>query len=886
MQPNQNESSEQILLQIEKSEYSLMPGGVTEIVLRIQNQGKNRDYFEIGVRGIPSSWVTLREPVIQLEPGEDKAITLTIQLPPPPQTQAGVYPMLIVAASQSDPNQKAEAEITLRVTVFESRGRIGVLMESLQFSVAPGKSINIPMVISNQGLAADTFRLSLDGLPISWVSTQTPTVRLEPGEKKNILLTVQPPRAAASKAGRHPFKIKIISQSIPEDAVEVDCILTMAAFHRFQVTLQPEQADAGESVNLAVENQGNIDQVFSAVWESQENELVFEAILPPSEQETQQGGRPAEQIVPLSEPYQLRVSAGQTGSIQFRGKPANRSLFGGEKTHAYQVSVKPAETEKGSSTPVQGQLNSRPLIPGWLLAVAVLILVSMACLFIFLGRRGSNQDARATQTAASSTLVAIGATQTVSANQTRAAEEGQQDSDGDGLTDSEENELGTDPFNPDTDGDELWDGREVNELGTDPLNTDTDGDALSDGDEVLRRSTDPLNPDTDGDGLLDGDEVRRGTDPLNPDTDRDGLNDGSEVEIGTDPLNPDTDSDELLDGQETPPCPNPLDPDTDKDGIIDGRDLDPCDPNNPSMTATAAAGQPPTEQPPTETAPTETPPVEETPAPPSLPGSIAFQSDRDGNFEIYVQNGADGSVTRLTDNPAADTQPAWSPDGSRIAFTSNRDGNNEIYVMNADGSSQINLSNDANDDQYPTWSPDGGRIAFASSRDGNWEVYTVALDGSALTNLTNDPADDLQPNWFRAGGLISGQERIAFASNRDGDFEIYTMSPDGSNLVNLTNNPANDNYPAASSNGDTIAFVSDRDGQQDIFRMDSSDGGSPTNLTNNPSNDLSPSWSPDDNWIAFSSNRGNQDIYVIQADGSGITNFTNNPAADDFPAWR
>jgi hypothetical protein len=58
------------------------------------------------------------------------------------------------------------------------------------------------------------------------------------------------------------------------------------------------------------------------------------------------------------------------------------------------------------------------------------------------------------------------------------------DSDKDGLTDEEEAVLGTDPFNPDTDGDGLFDYEEVHTWGTDPLNPDTDGDGYSDGDEV------------------------------------------------------------------------------------------------------------------------------------------------------------------------------------------------------------------------------------------------------------------------------------------------------------------------------------------------------------------------------------------------------------------
>ena len=103
------------------------------------------------------------------------------------------------------------------------------------------------------------------------------------------------------------------------------------------------------------------------------------------------------------------------------------------------------------------------------------------------------------------------------------------DTDGDGLTDEEEEALGTDPLDPDTDGDGVSDGDEV-ALGTDPLDPDTDGDGLSDGDEVAL-GTDPLDPDTDGDGLSDGDEVALGTDPLDPDTDGDGIPDGSDPDV-------------------------------------------------------------------------------------------------------------------------------------------------------------------------------------------------------------------------------------------------------------------------------------------------------------------------------------------------------------------
>ncbi len=97
---------------------------------------------------------------------------------------------------------------------------------------------------------------------------------------------------------------------------------------------------------------------------------------------------------------------------------------------------------------------------------------------------------------------------------------GDLDSDGDGLFDWEENQLGTDPFNPDTDGDGLTDYEEVRVHKTDPLNPDTDYDGLTDGAEVNVYRTDPLNPDTDGGGVADGHEViEDGTNPLDPSDD-------------------------------------------------------------------------------------------------------------------------------------------------------------------------------------------------------------------------------------------------------------------------------------------------------------------------------------------------------------------------------
>ena len=140
---------------------------------------------------------------------------------------------------------------------------------------------------------------------------------------------------------------------------------------------------------------------------------------------------------------------------------------------------------------------------------------------------------------------------------------------------------------------------------------------------------------------------------------------------------------------------------------------------------------------------------------------------------------------------------------------------------------------------------------------------------------------------------VDAQARIAFVSDRDGNAEIYVMDADGGNQQRLTNNRHGDASPSWSPDGKRIAFISDRDGHvnirdspnYEIYVMDA-DGGNQLNLTNDPHNDKSPSWSPDGQRIAFVSIRdGNQDIYVMDADGDNQRRLTHHDRSDMDPSW-
>ncbi|WP_455392711.1 transglutaminase domain-containing protein [[Eubacterium] cellulosolvens] len=193
------------------------------------------------------------------------------------------------------------------------------------------------------------------------------------------------------------------------------------------------------------------------------------------------------------------------------------------------------------------------------------------------------------------------------------------DSDGDGLSDSEEAIWKTNKTDPDTDGDGLLDGEEVKKYTTNPLSNDTDSDGIEDMEEVTEGKdgykTDPNNPDTDNDGLTDKEEIENkqfDLDPTDKDVDDDLLPDGVELDdsdgFTTNPNDPDTDDDGLMDGDEDinkngkvdstnpddwnngsgPGETDPLNRDTDGGGLIDSTEfwilLNPLDPSDDKTT--------------------------------------------------------------------------------------------------------------------------------------------------------------------------------------------------------------------------------------------------------------------------------------------------------------
>ena len=372
------------------------------------------------------------------------------------------------------------------------------------------------------------------------------------------------------------------------------------------------------------------------------------------------------------------------------------------------------------------------------------------------------------------------------------------DTDGDGLSDGLERRYGSDPFVVDTDQDGLADGEEVGLRSTagdclSPITEDSDYDGLSDGEELGgMRPSEACQPDGDGDGIYDAVEVSDGTDPQDPsdlevDTDGDHLSDTYEGRVGTDPATADTDGDGLPDGEEVFALidrleTDPLDADTDDDGVLDGNEsrLGSARPwSSPLLADTDGDGL-------GDGLEIGLSAPELSPAQPGATASGGFRPDLDG--------------ATTTDPTRADTDGDGLVDGAEDRDGDGRQGATETDPLQPD--------------------TDGDGL------DDGWESRYAALDGCAPgATAPVDPLDPADAPHDPDGDGLTNRQEYSSTLSVAGDLRQVSTSPcaedtDGDGLDDYTELHAT--YVAGAS--DPTRLDSDGDGLADGVEDRNGDG--------------------------------------------------------------
>ena len=395
---------------------------------------------------------------------------------------------------------------------LSAKGLLSVILQPANAAVIPGMQADIQLEASSYAMSADTFNIGVDGIPASWISLTDESVQLLPNARRFVTLSIQPPNDSTATAGRHTYRVTIRSLSDPAEVASISGTLTVQPFERFSIDMRPTQLRSGGTCRVLVRNESNAEVAYSVLGRDVSEKIQFD-----QDQST------------------LLLAPNRRGTIDLRLEAKERPFLGAGKSLPFEVRVASASGEQQVLT---GQVTAPPIVPIWLIPLFLLLLVVLCVAGVTLGNFIIGRNAEATQTAQAIVMgqeiaqmtqeailtqnargtseAGVAAAGTATAAAATALAEG--DDDGDGLSNQREQDEGTDPENPDTDGDGLTDGQEVNQHGTDPVDQDTDGDGLSDGEEVNEHNTSPNNPDTDGDGVTDGAEVASGSDPLLPPT--------------------------------------------------------------------------------------------------------------------------------------------------------------------------------------------------------------------------------------------------------------------------------------------------------------------------------------------------------------------------------
>ncbi len=218
---------------------------------------------------------------------------------------------------------------------------------------------------------------------------------------------------------------------------------------------------------------------------------------------------------------------------------------------------------------------------------------------------------------------------------------------------------------------------------------------------------------------------------------------------------------------------------------------------------------------------------------------------------------------------------------TKIAYVAERSGARELFVMDYDGHEPRQVTVDGFLNLMPQWSPDRKFLVFTSFRSrGKQTILLIELATGKRWTMVAYRGLNITPAFSPDGAYL------AFTSSRDGNAEIYRLDTRTKEVIRLTNHRAGDLSPAWSPTGREIVFTSDRGGGPQLYLM-SADGSNVRRLTFVGEYNASPAWSPRGTWIAHvcRTERHDYKVCITTPDGRTRRQLTVGTGVDDSPSW-
>ncbi len=258
----------------------------------------------------------------------------------------------------------------------------------------------------------------------------------------------------------------------------------------------------------------------------------------------------------------------------------------------------------------------------------------------------------------------------------------------------------------------------------------------------------------------------------------------------------------------------------------------------PSPTATQTAVPTPT-TPTLKATPRPTHTTMPSPTPDPRRRVVAFSSDVSGDDDIYLWSLDAGALVRLTDGPAEERDPVLAPDGQSLTYRSNAGGTWGFYRLDLATGEHSPLEPGDGDSgyraRYSCQAQEPNACVYEAYRNGNLDLVLRTEAGDR--RLTDDPAGDYAPAW------LPGSDTLAFVSWRAGQKDLYLLDAFGQDLRRLTETEYDEESPAWHPNGKRLAFVRWADDAADLYELDL-ETGQTTRLTEDPYPDRSPVYGP------------------------------------------